>query len=658
MRRRWSLSAIASTLAVASSFFVFAPPASANSEVPVGIVAYVATVNGHRAILTIDIADPNDNRVLVDLGDRDATQPEWSVDGTRLGFTGETTPGGPTAIFVANSDGSGVEQVTTPGPDESDSDPSWSPGGGQIVFGRILPTGVSKVFIVDVTTRDLRVLDFPFLPSAAQPDWSPDGQQIAFVARESVDPSICEPVPEACSWKPFVGNADGTGWPRRLESLGLDFHDPDWSPDGTRIAAWLSIVGDPASIVGLVIDVATGGVVADASGPIYESSWSPSGHLLIGRWGATDSLLLIYDELGNFIQILVSPGSEPAWGVAPPPPDTSPPVLEFRPDPIASEWLPVGFAGYVSVVATDDTSLPIIECTNNGSPLSLITGQVGSSMKAVAKLPEGVNQLVCTATDAAGNSATASAKYRVDLSPPEIGGPSVTPTVAKVGETVSVSATVTDAGSDLRSVSFEVLGTAPQPSAGGPMTGSGSAFTASFVPSGADFSTVVVVASDDVGFVARSAAPFVSYDPSDGSTGGTGWIVPGGSTSDPGDVLPGLDGAEKASFSFTAKYKTASSTVPTGNLVFSFGSHFKLQSKELLWLAVPGADVAYLGGLAFIQGMEGTFPFVATIADGGSTGGGDRFELRVYDPGTNIASPVPLFAASGAAGGQIQIRTQ
>src|SRR6266511_3231275 len=218
MRRKWSLSALVPTLAVASSFFVFAPPASANSEVPVGSVAYVATVNGHRAILAIDIANPNDNRVLVDLGDRNAAQPAWSVDGSRLSFTGETTPGGPTAIFVANSDGSDIEQVTSPGPSESDSDPSWSPTGNEIVFGRTLSTGLSKVFIVDVATRELRVLDFPSLASAAQPDWSPDGQQIAFVARESVDPSICEAVPEACSWKPFVGNADGTGSPRRLES--------------------------------------------------------------------------------------------------------------------------------------------------------------------------------------------------------------------------------------------------------------------------------------------------------------------------------------------------------------------------------------------------------------------------------------------------------
>jgi hypothetical protein len=650
------LSALASALAIVSTLFVLAPPASANFEIPSGKVAYVTTVNGHRAIVAIDIATASDIRMIVDLGDRDAKQPAWSVDGTRLAFTGESSTDGPTAIFIANSDGSGIEQVTSPGSAESDSDPSWSPTGNQIVFGRTASPGLSRILVVDVTTLEVRALDFPSLPSASQPDWSPDGLQIAFVAKEYIDPSLCQTEPKVCSWNLFVANADGTGWPRRLGGAGFDFHDPDWSPSGTRIAAGFSLAGDPVSLVGMVVDVASGETSATLSGGIYEPSWSPTGHLLIARFGSTETLLLIYDEFGNLIRFLVSPGSEPAWGVAPPPPDTSPPVLEFRPDPFASEWLPVGFAGFVSVVASDNTSLPTIDCTNNGSALNLITGQVGSSMKAVAKLPEGVNNLMCTATDAAGNSATASATYRVDYSPPSIGGPGVTPTVARVGQTVTVSATVTDAGSDLRSVSFAVVGTAPEPSAGGPMTGTGSSFTASFVPSTPDLSTVVIQASDDVGFVAESAVPFVSYDPSAGSIGGTGWIVPGGPSSDPGDVLPGLDGMAKASFSFTAKYKNSSSTIPTGNLTFSYESQFKLQSKDFAWLAVRDAHVAYLGGVASIQDMVGEFPFVAALIDGASTGAPDRFVIRVYGPGTTIASPRPVFAASGDAGGQIQIK--
>jgi hypothetical protein len=281
---------------------------------------------------------------------------------------------------------------------------------------------------------------------------------------------------------------------------------------------------------------------------------------------------------------------------------------------------------------------------------------VGSTTKAVANLPEGVNELVCTATDEAGNSTTASAIYRVDLTPPVIEGPFVTPTVARVGEMVSVSATVTDAGSDLRFVDFAVLGTASDSLGGGDMSGSGSMFTASFVPGRADLSRVVVYGRDEIGFVAESSVPLVSYDPSAGSIAGTGYIVPGGSTSDPNDTLPGLDGLQKASFGFTAKYKTTTSETPTGNLTFSYGSQFKLQSKSLSWLAVRDAHISYLGGLASIQGMDWEFPFVAVIVDGAGTASPDRFELRVYEPGTIISSPTPLFSASGDIGGQIQIK--
>jgi hypothetical protein len=358
-----------------------------------------------------------------------------------------------------------------------------------------------------------------------------------------------------------------------------------------------------------------------------------------------------------------APRSDAAWGPVPgsspppppPPTDTSAPSIEFRPDPSDSEWLDPARSGSVSIVASDDQSLPSIACTDNGSELSLISGQVGSRTKAVATLVDGVHDLVCTAVDAAGNSTTASATYRVDLTPPYIVGPTITPMVARVGDTLSLSAIVTDAGSGVQGVRFEAWGSHGDFLDGGQMSGSGSTFTASSVPVGPDFSQVVVFAGDAVGLIGEASAPFVTYDPSAGSVDGTGWIVPGGATSDPGDVLPGLAGARKASFAFTAKYKSPSSTTPGGNLTFSYGGSFNLQSKDLSWLAVRDEHTAYLGGVASIQGMHGEFPFVGVIVDGGSDRP-DRFELRVYEPGTDISSPTPLFAASGDAGGQIQIK--
>ena len=229
--------------------------------------------------------------------------------------------------------------------------------------------------------------------------------------------------------------------------------------------------------------------------------------------------------------------------------------------------------------------------------------------------------------------------------------------MVRVGETVFLSASVNDFGSGVRSFDTRVEGVGAIPPTEWENSGYAASLTGSFVPTTPDLSKVIVSARDNAGWVAESATPFVSYDPSAGSTDGTGWIVPGGPTSDPGDVLPGLDGARKASFGFNAQYRTPSSVAPAGTLTFSYGNRFKLQSRQLLWLAVRDGGTAYLGGFASIQGMYGEFPFVAVIIDGTPTAGADRFELRVYEPGTEISSPTPLFAASGDAGGQIQIRS-
>jgi hypothetical protein len=477
-----------------------------------------------------------------------------------------------------------------------------------------------------------------------------------------------------CRWGIGIWHLEDGRWTNPLKyQWSYDWHHPDWSPDGTMIVASFGFDEVPfLSEAGLQLFDVGSGEPLSMLGPCHltrDPSFSPDGQWVLltatpvngdtGELEEPNLCALRADGTAGYLLEGSPPRSDASWGAVPgsvppppPPPDTSPPILEFRPDPSATKWLD---SGSVSIIASDDRSLPSIACINNGSPLGLITGQVGSTTKAVANLPEGVNELVCTATDEAGNSTTASAIYRVDLTPPVIDGPFFTRTVARVGEMVSVSATVTDAGSDLRFVDFAVLGTGSDSSGGGDMSGSGSMFTASFVPGRADLSRVVVYARDEIGFVAESAAPFVSYDPSAGSIAGTGYIVPGGSSSAPNDTLPGLDGFQKASFGFTAKYKTTTSETPTGNLTFSYG-RFKLQSKSLSWLAVRDAHIAYLGGLTSIQGMDGEFPFVAAIVDGASATNADRFELRVYEPGTIISSPTPLFAASGEVGGQIQIK--
>jgi len=139
-----------------------------------------------------------------------------SPDGTQILFFTEDPPD----LWVVNTDGTGLLNLTNSPEEENPSSLAWSPNGTRIAYHvssggdtglwLMKPDGTGKLHLSDMGADDL--------------DWSPDGTRIAF---HSVDPVVC------CDTYIWSVNSDGSGLQQLSE--GSDRH-PHWSPDGTEIA--------------------------------------------------------------------------------------------------------------------------------------------------------------------------------------------------------------------------------------------------------------------------------------------------------------------------------------------------------------------------------------------------------------------------------------
>jgi Tol biopolymer transport system component len=102
-------------------------------------------------------------------------RPAYSADGSVIAFALDHD------IYLINSDGSGLRQVTvSPG---RDSDPSFSPDGSHIVFSRAATSG-SDIYTVAIDGSGLTQLTTD-PGNDYQPTWSPNGRLIAFVSNRS-----------------------------------------------------------------------------------------------------------------------------------------------------------------------------------------------------------------------------------------------------------------------------------------------------------------------------------------------------------------------------------------------------------------------------------------------------------------------------------------
>jgi len=660
--RRRLLSEGLLTALVALSALLVTVPAAAIFPGDNGRIAYVTTAGDHKVIFTVD-ATGQDPQLLIDLGgERDAINPAWSWDGVKVAFAGQTSPGGPLAIFVASADGTGQPvQVTTSL--VSDTDPAWAPNGQEIAFTHQGSDGTSVIGVVTLSNGAIRFL--PGLGLSMEPSWAPDGTEIAFATKER---NPCYGF--GCLFQIWRAPPDGTTF-GALATDFWDLHHPDWSPDGTRIVARFGHDEDPDwGPSGVrIYDASTGSPLnAVLCGIMTEPSFSPDGTYIVltsrtfidlDSTELTEPKLCVLRADGSAFAFWVdAPASDAAWGPVPgsappiPEPDTTPPTVElvFTPEPGPGGSFPT--APDVHVTATDNIGVSSIRCTYDGQwigpyEVELIDRGLRGQVSLYGR---GEHTLECSASDPSGNLASVSRTIVIDDTPPQVTAFSFSANPLRVGETSVVTEVAWD---DQSGIAGGEVTVGDQPPA--PMTASDWTLTAEIgagLPAG--FHPVVVRVRDGAGNEATTdPQTLVVYDPNAGSASGTGWIVP-----DPGagDSLPvPIDGKTKGSFAFSVKYKTATATTPTGFFNFSYGK-FKLQSEDLDWLVVTGGDTAYVLGSASIHGTGGLFPFRATIRDGASSTAPDHLVLEVWWPDADPLRDEPAYQASGDAGGQIQIQ--
>jgi plastocyanin len=239
----------------------------------------------------------------------------------------------------------------------------------------------------------------------------------------------------------------------------------------------------------------------------------------------------------------------------------------------------------------------------------------------------GAHTAQVTATDRAGNTATAVVEYEVLEEAPLV--LSADATLVAAGTTVNFTVEASSVDQHIITWDFgdgATAGPAPDPDGG--------SATASHLYDESGVYPVMVTVEHESGLIQTATLNFiVVYDPSAGFVTGGGWIdsPPGAYTpSDPTD--PDIVGV--AEFGFVSRYKKGQ-TVPAGNTSFEFASAgLDFSSTSYDWLVVQGLGKAAFKGVGVIAGVPGEFQFRITVWDADVNESDslevDRFRMQIW----------------------------
>ncbi|MBI3671094.1 MAG: Tol-Pal system beta propeller repeat protein TolB [Acidobacteria bacterium] len=229
-------------------------------------IAFVSTRSGNKEIWVMDY-DGSTQRPLTSLHSI-ALTPRWSPDTSRIAFTCYAPAGGFTSAQICIYSLETGKLVTFPRWRGTNSSPSLSPDGSQIMFMSSMH-GDPELFVCDPNGGHLKRITYSAGVDTS-PAWNPKtGQQVAFVSDRGGIPQL------------YIMNADGSN-AEKLDLADMGYViDPAWSPNGQLLAfSWRRPDGNYDMYV---MDVATRQLVqlTRDAGRNERPSWAPDGRHIV-----------------------------------------------------------------------------------------------------------------------------------------------------------------------------------------------------------------------------------------------------------------------------------------------------------------------------------------------------------------------------------------